>query len=111
MIVITLPSKGGTALFALLTLKHKSKSKIKVAQHWQCQMADKAPHLNIDESNLINGGKALDCVNAGSLNVQNHIADLGSCMQWAHTLSPHVYDVTIGHILWQRLSASCVPPC
>lgn len=38
------------------------------------------PHLDIDEGNFINGGEALDGVNACSLDVQLHIADLRACM-------------------------------
>ena len=48
-----------------------------------------AAYLHVDQGNMINGCKALDSLHAGSLDIQHHIADLGSCIP--HRQTPPVF--------------------
>ena len=38
-------------------------------------------YLHVDEGNIVNGGKTLDCLEASSLDVQDDITDLCACIQ------------------------------
>lgn len=40
-------------------------------------------YLHIDKRNIVNGGKALDCLESSSLDVQDDITDLCACVKTA----------------------------
>jgi len=53
---------------------------------WICELQQRqTAYLHIDEGYMVNSGKALYCLEASSLNVQNDITDLCACTQTAQT--------------------------
>ena len=56
-----------------------------VAMDFVSSQKRQTAYLHIDEGNMVNCGKALDCLEASSLDVQNDITDLCACTQTAQT--------------------------